>query len=215
MSTHWHERWQAGRIGFHSSNIHEDLVRYQDRFLGDGPHRVLVPLCGKSVDMAWLAEQGHEVVGVELVAQAVEEFFEEQGLAAEVEEQEDYTLYHAGKITIACGDMLKLGVEELGSITRIWDRAALVALPAEIRVAYAAHLRSIAAPGCKLLQNVFEYDQSKMSGPPFSLSDAEVRQHFEGCQMELLHERDAIDAVPQFRSLGNEYWTVRSYLIDL
>lgn len=215
MSTRWHESWKAGRIGFHSNEIHEDLVGHQDRFLGDGPHRVLVPLCGKSVDMTWLAEQGHEVVGVELVPQAIEEFLEEQGLSAKVEEGDGYTLHRAGNITLACGDMLKLGAKELGSITRIWDRAALVALPEEVRVAYAAHLRSLAAPECKVLLNVFEYDQSKMSGPPFSLSVEEVAKHFEGCPTELLHERDAIGSFEKFKSHGHKYWTVRSYLIEL
>jgi thiopurine S-methyltransferase len=214
MSTRWHESWQAGRIGFHSSAIHQDLVKYQDKFLGDGPHRVLVPLCGKTVDMAWLAEQGHEVVGVELVPQAVEEFFEEQELRAEVEAHEGYSLYRSGRITIACGDMLALGREVLGSITRIWDRAALVALPYDVRVAYAAHLRALSADGARLLANVFEYDQSKMSGPPFSITDEEMREHFRGCEIELLDEHEGLDGFPRFRELGNEYWTVRTYLID-
>ena len=214
MSTMWHERWQAGRIGFHSSAIHKDLVQYQSAFLSGGPHRVLVPLCGKTVDMRWLAEQGHEVVGVELVPQAIEEFFKEQELSAEVEDHEGYSLYRSGKITIACGDMLALGPEVLGSITRIWDRAALVALPYDVRVAYAAHLRDLSAEGARLLANVFEYDQSKMSGPPFSITDKEVREHFRGCEIELQDERDGLDEFPRFRELGNEYWTVRSYLVD-
>ncbi len=215
MSTPWHERWQAGRIGFHSSAVHKDLIDYQGRFLGDDPQRVLVPLCGKSVDMAWLAAQGHEVIGVELVPQAIEEFFSEQDCTPTKSEHEGYTLYRYETITIACGDMLKLGNNELGAITRIWDRAALVALPEDIRVAYSAHLRSLASEGAKLLQNVFEYDQSKMSGPPCSIPDGEVRKHYEGCTIEHLGEYDAIDSFPRFKELGNEWWTVRSYLIDL
>ena len=215
MSISWHERWQAGRTAFHNSEVHKDLMRYQARFLAGGPHRVLVPLCGKTVDMAWLAVQGHEVVGVELVPQAIDEFFAELDCAPTISEHEGYTLYRHERITIACGDMLKLGNQALGAITRIWDRAALVALPAEVRVAYTDHLRSLASPGAKLLQNVFEYDQSKMSGPPFSIVDAEVRKHFEGCTIEQLDEHDALDSFPRFRDLGNEWWTVRSYLIEL
>ncbi len=215
MSTGWHEAWKEGRIGFHKSDVHSDLINYQTQFLTGGPHRVLVPLCGKSVDMRWLAQEGHEVVGVELVAEAVEDFFKEQQLAATKTDHEGYSLYRCEKITIACGDVLELGEEALGSITRVWDRAALVALPPEVRVAYAAHLRSQMGAGAKLLLNVFEYDQSKMSGPPFSLSDDEVRTHFEGCRIELLDERDGLDEFPRFRDRGNQYWTVRTYLVEV
>lgn len=214
MTNSWHEAWQAGRTRFHRGDVHGDLVRYQELLLAGGPHRILVPLCGKSVDMAWLAKQGHEVVGVELVPKAVEEFFSEQQLESAIEVREGYTLYRSGKITIACGDMLKLGTDALGPITRIWDRAALVALPLDVRGPYTAHLRALIASDAKLLLNVFEYDQSKMSGPPFSLSDKEVREHFAGCQIQLLDERDGLDAFPRFRELGNTYWTVRNYLVQ-
>ncbi len=214
MSTRWHESWQAGRTAFHKGAVHEDLVNFQEKFLRDGPHRVLVPLCGKTIDMVWLAEQGHEVVGVELVPQAVEEFFQQQELSAEIEVHEHYSLYRAGKITLACGDMLKLGRGELGEIDRIWDRAALVALPYEVRVAYAAHLRGLGAAGTILLANVFEYDQSKMSGPPFSVTDTEFREHYRDCDITLLDEHEGLDDFPRFRELGNEYWTVRTYLVD-
>ena len=146
--------------------------------------------------------------------QAVEEFFAEQGLVAAIEEREGYALYRSGKITIACGDMLKLGLDALGKVTRIWDRAALVALPLEVRGPYTAHLRALIASDAKLLLNVFEYDQGKMSGPPFSISDKEVHEHFANCEIRLLEERDALDAFPRFRELGNDYWTVRSYLIE-
>jgi thiopurine S-methyltransferase len=96
----------------------------------------------------------------------------------------------------------------------VWDRAALVALPLALRVPYAVHLQSIAPAGTKLLLNVFEYDPSAMSGPPFSVTESEVREHFTNSKIELLEERDALDAFPRFRDLGNTYWTVRTFLIQ-
>jgi thiopurine S-methyltransferase len=215
MSTRWHESWRAGRIGFHSSEVHQDLIAYESRFLSGGPHRVFVPLCGKSVDMAWLAERGHQVVGVELVPQAVEDFFKEHDLQPTVVEHPSHSVYSAGSISIFCADIFALQREDLGEIDRIWDRAALVALPSELRVQYTAHLRKLVADGAILLQNVFEFDQSKISAPPFSISDEEVRKHFDGCTIELLNEQDALDKFPRFQELGNEYWTVRCYQIDL
>jgi thiopurine S-methyltransferase len=197
------------------AEVHRDLLTHEDRFLGTTPRRVLVPLCGKSVDMAWLADKGHEVIGVELVPQAVESFFVEHELEPTIEEHPDYSVYRAGNVTIFCGDMFNVGREAMGPVDRIWDRAALVALPEETRVKYTAHLRALADQGALLLQNTFEYDQSKMSGPPFSISDAEIQRHFEGCTIELLDEHDGIDKFPRFQELGNEYWTVRCYLVDL
>lgn len=215
VNTRWHERWQEGRIGFHSNEVHHDLIAYQDRFLAGGPHRVLVPLCGKSVDMLWLAEQGHTVVGVELVLEAIESFFAEQGLHASIEDSHSYSVYSAGSIHIFRADIFELQREALGAVDRIWDRAALVALPYEQRVQYTTHLRTLVSSGASLLQNVFQYDQSKMSGPPFSISDEELREHYEGCAITLLDEHEALDEFPRFKEAGNEYWTVRCYAVEL
>lgn len=214
MSSAWHERWEAGRIGFHSSEIHDNLVSHEELFLGDGPHRVLVPLCGKTLDMRWLAERGHQVVGVELVPQAVEEFFEDNKLSPTIEEHEFHVAYHHGDTRILCGDIFKLRQEDLGAIDRVWDRAALVALPPELRGPYVKQLCALVRPGTKFLQNAFQYDQSKMEGPPFSVSDEEVREHYADCTIDLLEERDALDDLPQFRELGHEHWTVRCYNIS-
>lgn len=71
----WQERWEAGKIMFHKSSVHSMLVSNYDVWCPDETaHRVFVPLCGKTVDMSWLAAKGHEVVGVEGVIKAIEEF---------------------------------------------------------------------------------------------------------------------------------------------
>jgi thiopurine S-methyltransferase len=215
MTGKWHDSWREGRIGFHQSDVNKDLVANEERFLANGPHRVLVPLCGKTVDLVWLAERGHEVVGVELVPQAVDEFFAEQGLTASESEVDGLRVATSGKITLINGDFFAVSPAHFGSFTRIWDRAALVALPEEIRGRYTAHVRSLAGPKAVLLQNVFEYDQSKMAGPPFSISDEEVRRHYAEADIELLSEDDVIETAPQFKAKGHDYWLMRSYLMSL
>ena len=215
MSSSWHQRWKEGRIGFHQTAVHEDLITYQEQFLSDGPHRVLVPLCGKTQDLVWLAKLGHQAIGVELVPQAVEEFFQEQELEVTLEEHKSFSIYSSGAITIYCGDFFDLSAILVGKITRVWDRAALVALPLELRGAYCRHLRSLVTPDASLLLNVFEYDPKVMSGPPHSISPDEVETHFADCDRKLLSEADAIEKFPGFAKAGHSYWTVRNYLIAL
>lgn len=215
MSSRWHDSWREGRIGFHKSEVHADLIEYEERFLGSEPKRVLVPLCGKTVDLAWLAQKGHEVIGVELVEQAVDEFFEELGAKPIVQEQNGARVLRHENLTLWNGDVFDATKDFIGTFDAVWDRAALVALPPDVRGPYVHHLRSLAKPGARLLQNLFEYDQSKMDGPPFSVPDDEFRSHYEGADIELLSELDGIESAPQFKERGHAYWFVRNYLVTL
>ncbi len=214
MSTPWHRSWKEGRIGFHASDVNRDLVEFREVFLGSLPGRIFVPLCGKSVDMPWLAEQGHEVVGNELVVQAVEEFFAEHQLAPSAQSRGALQHYQAGKIEVFCGDFFDLDRDMMGAITGIWDRAALVALDSNTRKRYARKLIELSQPGTRMLLNVFEYDQSIMEGPPFAIADTEVRELFVDVRIELLSECDRIDDVPQFKARGHSSWIVRNYLVE-
>ena len=83
----WHERWRDGRIGFHLPATHRALMKHKNSLLGEGvtsppelSKRVFVPLCGKAVDMLWLASCGHRVYGVDLSGVAARDFFDEAGL---------------------------------------------------------------------------------------------------------------------------------------
>ena len=73
----WHARWEANQIGFHRDEINVYLERYWPALGLDPGSRVLAPLCGKSLDLLWLREQGHMVTGIELSRIAVQAFFEE------------------------------------------------------------------------------------------------------------------------------------------
>lgn len=214
MSKAWHKAWQEGKIGFHASAVHSDLLKHS-HFLDAGPHRVLVPLCGKSVDLIWLSEQGHEVVGVELVPMAVEQFFSDNDLQASVEEKGSLRIHRSGGITIICGSIFDVDAESIGTITRVWDRAALVALPADLRARYIAHLRGIVAPQATFLLNVFRYDTQSMDGPPHSIPDSEVLEHFSGCEIKLLSEEDTLDQYPPFKAKGLTYLHSCTYDVGL
>ncbi|MGN6108062.1 MAG: thiopurine S-methyltransferase [Kofleriaceae bacterium] len=184
--TDWHSFWQQGRIGFHEGRPNRFLERYADR-LASRP-RVLVPLCGKTEDLAFLASRGHQVVGIELVEDAVRAFFAEHGVTPTVRPRGPFVEYASESITLLCGDMFAATRELLGPIDAVYDRAALVALPDEIRRRYVDLVRRLAGRGGAVLVVTLDYDQELMSGPPFAISEAELRALYDDTQIELLAE---------------------------
>lgn len=176
----WRDRWQEGKIAFHEGKPNELLSQFASRL--DGKRRVLVPLCGKSDDLAYLASRGHEVIGIELVEDAVRAFFSEHGLTPAV----DGTRYSAAGITLFARNVFDVTREDTGTIDALYDRAALVALPADLRGKYIAHLRALAGQIPGLLVAI-EYPQELTPGPPFSVNDAEVRSHFASAEQLAEH----------------------------
>ena len=174
----WHSKWQKNEIGFHEPEGNALLVKYASFLFGDDSpstslKRIFVPLCGKTRDIGWLLAQGCEVVGAELSEVAIIQLFEELGEEPTVTTTSNGKIYAKDGLTIYVGDIFKLTSNDLGDVTGIYDRAALVALPSPLREQYAAHLMAITqcAP---LLIISFEYDQNEMAGPPFSVNEKTV-----------------------------------------
>ncbi len=168
----WKDRWAEGKIGFHEGKPNHFLAQFRAHLAGT---RVLVPLCGKTEDLAFLAAQGHQVVGIELVEDAVAAFFAEHDVTPAIERRGDLAIYMAGDIRILAGDLFSVQPADVGTIDSIYDRAALIALPSDLRPRYVAHLRSLVAPATPALLVTLEYPQDLMPGPPFSVPEAEVR----------------------------------------
>jgi thiopurine S-methyltransferase len=208
----WESRWSEGRIPFHQEDITGVLVRHRDLLEGGTrAGRILVPLCGKSLDMVYLAERASKVIGVEFAEQAVREFFEERDLDPDVE-SEPARRYSAGSWTIYAADFFNLGDDELAGIDAVFDRAALVAFSSNDRKRYAERLESILAPGKKVLLVTFDYDQSIMDGPPFSVPADEVEALFgHGFSIEILESRDSLN--DQFRANGLTSMSESAYLL--
>jgi len=191
----WIERWQAGRIGWHEAEGNSGLRKHW-RVTS---RRVLVPLCGKSADMRWLADQGNEVIGVELSDLAVEAFFAEQALEYTVAEG-DLRVYRASAaaITIYCGDYFDL---EAIRCDAHFDRGALIAMPADIRPSYAAHTRSLLTADAEQLVVTLEYDQRKANGPPFSVPAEELLSYWPDLVCVDATD-DILNAPPKFIEAG-------------
>jgi len=173
----WHDRWSERQIGFHEGAPNALLARHFERVFGKDQRRVFVPLCGKAMDLQWLHARGHHVLGAELSKIAVEEFFEEMGVEPHRSEEGGLVRYSAERLDIFQGDVFALDAAMLGQIDAVYDRAALVALPKDMRDRYTQHLVAITGNAPQLLI-AFAYDQSLMDGPPFSVSSEEIDAHY-------------------------------------
>jgi thiopurine S-methyltransferase len=184
----WAERWQSGQIAFHQGVPNTLLVEHHARIAGD--RRVYVPLCGKAVDLVWLRDQGHDVSGAELVPLAIQQLFEEQKLLPTTTTRGSFRVHITPRLAILEGDALQVDVDVLGAVDAVYDRAALVALDPPIREAYVESLMRVLRPGGHVLLLTFDYDQSKMAGPPWAVSVDEVHRLFGAtCTIELLGSR--------------------------
>ncbi|MFT7516685.1 MAG: thiopurine S-methyltransferase [Myxococcota bacterium] len=150
---YWKQRWSDGRTGWHQSDVNPRLVEYWQHLEIDAASRVLVPLCGKSLDLMWLVEQGHDVVGVEASALAVDD------------------LPAHDRLSVHCIDFFEFND---ASIRAWYDRAALVALTPDLRIKYFNHLASFLTKGARGLLISFEYPEGSREGPPFSVTSDEI-----------------------------------------
>lgn len=174
----WQRRWARNEIGFHLSEVNSYLRRHWSCLHVTPGARVLVPLCGKSLDMAWLADQGFAVLGVELSERAIEDFFAEHELVAEVSDHGPFKRYRSGSLEIFCGDFFALSQADVAACEALYDRAALIAFPEDMRRRYVEHLLSILPASCTGLLITLDYPQDQMAGPPFAVGEAEIHRSF-------------------------------------
>jgi thiopurine S-methyltransferase len=173
----WHNRWQTNQTGWHERAVNPLLIAHFPSLHVPPGKRVFVPLCGKSLDLGWLLSQGYAVAGAELSELAVTQLFADRGMEPRVSQVGTLRLFRGEKIDIFVGDIFDLTREVLGPVDAVYDRAALVALPETVRTRYTAHLKAITGLAPQLVIG-YQYDQSVVDGPPFSVSPEELRRHY-------------------------------------
>jgi thiopurine S-methyltransferase len=173
----WYQRWAANEIGFHERTVNPLLVAYFNTLALAKGSRVFVPLCGKTLDIAWLLSHGYRVAGAELSELAIQQLFVALGLEPDITSLGEVKHYRATDIDIFVGDIFALTRTRLGSVDAVFDRAALVALPEALRRRYAKHVIELTDHAPQFLIT-YEYDQKLMDGPPFSVDTEEVRRHY-------------------------------------
>lgn len=210
----WQERWEKNELGFHQQEINASLRAYWPRLGVPRDATVFVPLCGKSRDMIWLREQGHRVLGIELISIAVRDFFAENGMTPNVAAQPPFERWEADGITILCGDFFALAPADLADVAVVYDRAALIALPRAMRREYVAKLAAILPRAAETLLITVTYPQEQMPGPPFSVPEHEVHalyaHYFEVVR---LHTQDILRKDSPFRARGLTELTAQVYRV--
>lgn len=189
----WHQRWQENRIGFHLPQPNPLLVNNLQFLELAKDARIFIPLSGKSLDIGYLLAQGFRIVAIELSQKAIDALIDELQLEFTQHQVGELVHYQHEGLDIFVGDIFHLNKNLLGHIDAIYDRAALVALPEKTRIQYTAHLTELAYVPQLIIS--YEYDQNSYEGPPFSVPEAEIREHYQKAyQIQLLEQVDLSDS---------------------
>ena len=212
---YWKSRWQRGETGWHRDEVMPLLQKHWPSLHAQAESQVLVPLSGKTLDMPWLAAQGHRVLGVEISAQGIAEFFAEHGLVDNITDTPDGPLHRTGDIAILEADAFKVSEATLANIRHVYDRAALIALPPELRKRYVDTLYAQLPSGTSGLLITLEYPQHEKDEPPFSVDEGEVRALFSPTwNLTLLERRDILAQQPGFVAEGVNALHTTVYRLD-
>lgn len=199
----WLERWRTNDIGFNLPKPHAALAEHWPRLGVAAGSTVLVPLAGKSIDMAWLAEHGHGVIGVELSPEAVAGFFHERSRAPGTTSEYGFQVSRAGPFELWCGDFFAMPETATRRIGAVYDRAALVAMPHVMQARYVQKLAQLTPPDVPVLLIALDYDPSEMSGPPFSLPQQRIEVLTHGLfSVEFVATIDGLLASPRLKDRG-------------
>lgn len=210
--SYWRSKWRKGNIGFHMEDAYPGLEKQWNSISINEQSAVFVPLCGKSKDLIWLSERCEQVVGVEISELAVKQFLDENYLDATISSFADFKIYQTKNIELWNGDFFKLPEHKLPSFDLVYDKAALIALSPDMRQRYVDKILNLVSVNTQILLHHFVYQQSEMTGPPFSVSIDDINtlygQHF---NLQILEKQDlGTDYYKKFQNRG-----LRSYFIEI
>ena len=176
QSDYWIQQWRDNKINFHQNSFEPFLEKH---FPEMKPTTVLIPMCGKSKDILFFAQRGHQVIGVEVSELACDAFFSENGIKYTTENIEYFKIYKSKYVTIYCGDFFKVKPEFLNAVSFIYDRAALIALPKETRKNYVVRLLALCSNSSAITKTILlislEHTAKERTGPPFSVDKVEIQ----------------------------------------
>ncbi len=210
----WHQRWRENQLGFHQEKVNSRLIKFWPRLKSTQGEKVFVPLCGKSTDMIWLSQQGFKVFGIEISEIACRDFFIENDLTYENTQHGKFEVFRNQDIELWAGDFFDLTPQDLANVQAVYDRAALVALPKEMRSDYAGHLSSLLKKDSLVMLVSMEYQQEKMKGPPFSVIEEEIRSLFDrNFSIEIVSQSSGPDIVGSLKQRGLDTLTEKVFIM--
>ncbi|OCT58017.1 probable thiopurine S-methyltransferase [Xenopus laevis] len=216
----WRDNWEKRKIGFHEKNIHVFLSEFVEDMVNKRAQiHIFFPLCGKAVDMKWLADMGHSIVGVDVSEMGLKEFFEEQNIPYVEETLPEIPgakvfKSTSGNISLYCCNMFDLSSSIIGKFGGIWDRGAMVAINSWDRERYAKLILTLMENDCRYLLVTCVYDPKLHPGPPFYISDT-ARESLLGqsCNVKFLKTIDSF--TDEQRDWGLDYYNDNLYLVTL
>lgn len=211
--SYWQSRWQKNNTGWHMDVVYPPLPKLWSRLSIKTGEHVLVPLCGKSLDLHWLVEQGMQVTGVEASPKALREVRQQYREPFSQDSSHGFTVYRSEHMELWQGDFLKVPVSEIPTPDLVYDKAAIVALPPDMRNSYVRKLLELCGPETQLLIQAFEYNQQEMSGPAFSVEESELERHLgDRFALHLMHEQSKLEELSKFQQRGlSSYLTEKVY----
>jgi thiopurine S-methyltransferase len=209
----WKAKWKRNDISFHQLSINPLLQQFLPRLELTKGDCVLVPLCGKSVDLQWLAQCGFHVIGVELSEIAISSFFDTLKVTPARKRKGRFTCWTHENLEIWCGDIFDLSASDLYKVSALYDTAALTAFPATSRARYVRHLSAILPLHCQILLVTDETPEQHTDS--VNSIDSELSLLFAApYQVQLLYGNDCIKTDPQNPELAAIPMQEKVYLIS-
>jgi len=211
--SYWKSRWKKDKTGWQLNKVYPNLVKYWPLLSLPKNATVLVPLCGKSRDVLWLAEQGYRVIGIEASPIALRQLRTATGKSFSEGTKYGEKVYQSEQLSLWECDFFSLPPEALPPVDAVYDKASIVAMPAGKRTSYAQKLVDLQNSDTQFLIQTFEYEQNEMDGPPFSVPETEVRNLFQVFDhIEVVNERSMLSRVDKFRQRGlSTYFNEKVY----
>ncbi|CAK8673503.1 unnamed protein product [Clavelina lepadiformis] len=176
----WIKRWEIGDTGFHMSQVHPYLLKLKDRFLKECS-TVYVPLCGKTLDLIYLADEGHNVIGSECAEVGILQFFDDNKIKYErsLHPTAPFEVFKGidKTITIYKGDFFQLDSVVMGRVDAIWDRGSFGAIHPSQQMKYGKIIHDIIKENGKYLLCTLRYEGVR-TGNPYSVSENDVQVSF-------------------------------------
>jgi thiopurine S-methyltransferase len=213
--SYWQSRWRKGNTGWHIDTVYPPLIHLWSRLGLNADARVIVPLCGKSLDLLWLSDHCDTVTGVEVSPKALSQVMQQHNEPFIKDSNHGFTIYRSDSLVLWEGDFAKLPAGEIPAQDLIYDKASIVALPAEKRPYHAEKIIELSSCYTQLLIQTFEYNQSEMTGPPFSVDEEELKKLF-GHRFKLtcLYEQSKLEELQKFKQRGlSSYLTEKVFLL--
>ncbi|NVJ65705.1 MAG: thiopurine S-methyltransferase [Gammaproteobacteria bacterium] len=209
----WDNCWHRDSQPFHVTSEHPLLAKHLDRF--DPDEKLLLPLSGKSVDPIFLAQHQIYSTAVEFNPKAVEAFIKENKLAPKKSETDNGVQFQLANFEVWLADFFALTSEEIGLFSQVFDRAALVALPEDLRQRYAKHLASMLKPQAKIFMVTMDYDPEQMDGPPFHINQSQLQTYFPSAEIVEIDRHSLINNHPRWKELELSFLDEVLYQINL